>query len=75
MKEFNDRSETLKKFSKEFLEFYINDPRAYNIVCAITAGVDPYKIIEDLLTAYKSVCEEYTELAMNGPATIIIIKK
>lgn len=60
--------EVVKRFSKEFKEdFNALDPLVYNVVNAIISGESPYKCLEDLLRAYKSLSNEFTELKIKGP--------
>lgn len=61
--------EVVKRFSKEILaEFHASDPLFNNVIYAIISGVSPYKCLEDLLRAYRSLQKDYTNIVMNGPA-------
>ncbi|MDI1306421.1 MAG: hypothetical protein PSX42_16465, partial [bacterium] len=70
------RKETIAKFNKQFIDnnFRI-DPYTTKAIELLIRGVNPYEIIEHLVTANQQLLNEYDKLIRNSPPAPIIIKK
>lgn len=68
------RREVLAKFNKQFIDNnYSTDPYTHKAVELLTRGVNPYEIIEHLVTANQELFKEFDKLVRNQPPAPIVL--
>jgi hypothetical protein len=70
------RSEVIAKFNKQFIDNnYSTDPYTHSAIELLIRGVNPYEIIENLITSNQRLLAEYDKLINYQPQPPIILKK
>ncbi|WP_269222027.1 hypothetical protein [Flavobacterium sp. IMCC34518] len=70
------RREVIAKFNKQFIENnYSTDAYTHKAVELLTRGVNPYEIIEHLVTANQELLKEFDKLIRNHTQPPIILKE
>ena len=70
------RKEVIAKFNKQFIDNNLSiDPYTHKAIELLTRGVNPYEIIEWLVTANQELFNEYARVVSLSPMPPIIIEK